>query len=308
MVLCLIALPVFAVLSIFSIKFRTLTKEALQCIFRTVTLRKCQSGLDDRIKAKATGTILKFSPKAAQFFFRYFSIISWLLLALFIWSMYVSAIGIYNYAVYGNCNGPASTGFCLLDPTGAHSGVSEVETELDTQKTIEIPQKENDDPILGNENAPLTVIEFGCYGCPFTKKAEATVKEVLAYYDGKVNVQFKSFVIPRHTMSLDSARAADCAYEQGKYTPYHDALFGHQDTLDNGSLMIFAKNLDLNMTQFSACVSSGKYTDEVNQDTLQGMRAGVKGTPTFFIGNKSIVGPKPFKTFKKIIDEELAHG
>ncbi|MBN2421536.1 hypothetical protein JXB27_04625 [Candidatus Woesearchaeota archaeon] len=114
MVLCLLALPVFAVLSIFSIKYKKLTKDALDCLFETVTFRKCKSGLDDRIRSDVTGTFLKYSPRTARFFYRNYRIISWIILILFIASAYYSAEGLYNYAKYGNCNGELSTGFCVL--------------------------------------------------------------------------------------------------------------------------------------------------------------------------------------------------
>jgi hypothetical protein len=114
MVLCLLALPIFAVLSIFSVKYKKLTKDALECIFKTVTLRKCTSGLDDRIRADVTGTFLKFSPATARLFYKHYKIISWIILILFLLSTYYSAVGVYNYVKYGNCNGQSSTAFCVI--------------------------------------------------------------------------------------------------------------------------------------------------------------------------------------------------
>jgi hypothetical protein len=118
MVLCLLALPIFAVLSIFSVKYRKLTKDSLECLFKTVTLRKCSSGLDDRIRSDVTGTFLKYSPSTARFFYKNYKIISWIILILFLWSTYASGVGIYNYAVHGNCNGPQSTAFCVIKEVG----------------------------------------------------------------------------------------------------------------------------------------------------------------------------------------------
>src|SRR3989344_8410004 len=178
MVLCLLALPIFAILGIFSIKYRKLTLDALDCLFRTITLRKCKSDLDSRIRADLTGKVIKLSPKTAGFFYRHYRIISWIILAIFLWSIYTGSVGLYNYMNYGNCNGPESTGFCLLDPTGQNSKVSEV--DITTQKEIIYPVLEDDDPIIslkdGDEKPVLTVIEFGCYACQYTKKAEPIVK------------------------------------------------------------------------------------------------------------------------------------
>lgn len=303
MVLCLLALPVFAILGVFSIKYRRLTLDALDCLFRTVTLRKCRSGLDDKIKADVTGTLLKYSPKAAKFTYKHYKILSWIILVIFLWSFYTSSIGIYNYINYGNCNGPESTGFCLFDPTGKNSKISETDSIIPSE--IIIPVLEDDDPIIGNPNAELTIIEFGCFVCPYTQKAEGVVKEVLDYYEGKVNFQFKTFYIPSHNESYEAALAASCAKEQGKYWEYHYSLFDLQTPPGMQTYLEIAKNLDLEIEQFRECIITERYKNEIDSDSLMGIHAGVIGTPTFFINEQKIVGPKPFKTFKKIIDKEL---
>src|SRR3989344_4151508 len=102
MVLCLIALPVFAVLAIFSVKYRKLTLDALDCLLRTVTLRKCESRLDERIRSDLTGKVLKLSPATAKFFYKNYKILSWIVLILMVWSFYTASVGLYNYATYGN--------------------------------------------------------------------------------------------------------------------------------------------------------------------------------------------------------------
>lgn len=308
MVLCLLALPIFALLGIFSLKYRKLTKDALQCLFKTVTLRKCESGLDDRIKSRISGMFLKVSPGLARFFYRHYKIISFIILMLFIVSTYFSAVGVYNYAVYGNCNGPDSTDFCIFDPTGANSQVSECNaptTGVDVHTQVVYPTVSADDPIIGNPNATITIIEFGCYSCQYTKKAEPILKEVLDYYDGKVNLQYKSFILPNHNLSYQASLAADCAFEQGAYDGYHNLIFMNQETLTDSSFYDFAGQLSLNMTQFYDCMAIEKYKDEIQDDSLAGVHAGVYGTPTFYVGKQKIVGPKPFKTFRTVIDQEL---
>ena len=303
MVLCLLALPLFAVLSIFSVKYRRLTRDALDCLFRTITIRKCKSGLDDRIKADVTGYFLKYSPSGAKFVYRNYEILSWIILIIFLWSFYISSVGIYNYINYGNCNGPESTGFCMLDPTGANSKISEVEGT--TQSEIIYPILEDNDPIIGNPNAELTIIEFGCFKCPYTKKAEPIIKEVLDYYGGKVNLQFKTFYIPSHNFSYELLLASECAKEQEKYLEFHELAFEMQEILNNETLFEKVEKIGLDTEQFETCFRENKYKDEIDADILMGLNAGVSGTPTFFINEQKIVGPKPFKTFKKIIDKEL---
>ncbi len=179
MVLCWIALPVFAFLGIFSVKYRQLTKESLECLFRTVTLGKCKSGLDDRIKSQISGKILKFSPRTARFFYRNYKVISFLLLVVFLWSTYAGAMGVYNYAVYGNCNGPDSDGFCILDPVGENRATCEISNSVINNEEIVYPKQDSNNPVIGNKDAELTIIEFGCYVCPYTNEVEKTVQEVL---------------------------------------------------------------------------------------------------------------------------------
>lgn len=302
MVLCLIALPVFAVLSIFSIKYKKLTADALECLFKTIQLRKCESGLDDRIKADLTGKVLTLSPRTAHFFYLHYKIISWVIVIIFIWSMFTSVIGIYNYIQYGNCNGPASIEFCIFDPTGQNTGVTDA--EIDTHKKLTSPGVEENRTNIGNPDAELTIIEFGCYSCPFTKKAQPIIEEVLAYYEGKVNLQYRTFVLPSHLNSLESALAAACADEQSAFEAYHTRVFDMQ-TDATLTFTDIAEELGLDIPAFEQCVAEQRYKELVDEDTLAAIYAGVEGTPTFFINEQAIVGPKPFKTFQAVIDEEL---
>ncbi|NCN99237.1 hypothetical protein COU62_00920 [Candidatus Pacearchaeota archaeon CG10_big_fil_rev_8_21_14_0_10_35_219] len=302
MVLCIIALPVFAILGLFSVKYRQLASESLDCMFRTVTFRRCQLGLDDRIKSDLTGKLMKRSPALARFFYNYYKLISWIVLVLFIWSAYATGVGLYNYYLYGNCNGPDSDGFCLLNPTGSNSGTSKIIGSIHGE--VILPVVEEDDYIFGNPEAELTIIEFGCYRCPYTKQAESIVDEVLEYYNGRVNLQFKSILL-EHELSYESALAANCALEQGKYEEYHDRLFEEQEMLNYLDFVRIANDIDLDSEQFNECLESERYEDEIRADHQAGIDAGIQGTPTFFIGDEVIVGPKPFKTFKTVIDRQL---
>ena len=129
MVLCFIALPVLLILGIFSVKYRILAKDALECIGRTITFRKCKSQLDERIKANLTGKIMKRLPNIGLFFYRNFQLISVIFIILLISNIFFSATGLFNYIKYGNCNGPADDGtFCIYseilgtqDPTSCNN-------------------------------------------------------------------------------------------------------------------------------------------------------------------------------------------
>jgi hypothetical protein len=305
MVLCWIALPIFAVLGIFSAKYRRLTVESLECLFKTATFQKCKSGLDDRIKSQITGNLLKFSPTTARVFYKNYKIISLILLVLFVWSGWVGGVAIYNYVEYGNCNGPNSDAFCLLDPTGASSATCEIPGNVVSNGSFTYPLPDLNKPIIGNKDANLTIIEFGCYVCPYTNEAEKTVQEVLEYYDGKVNLQFIVYPLPGHEFSYESSMAAKCAEEQGKYADYHEKLFEQKMNFTNQTFDGIASELNLDIDKFDSCMQNKTYNSEIEADKKLAIAAGVKGTPTFFVNKQEIVGPKPFKTFKTVIDREL---
>ncbi|MFH1803227.1 MAG: thioredoxin domain-containing protein [archaeon] len=305
MVLCWIALPVFAVLAIFSAKYRRLTVESLECLFKTATFQKCKSGLDDRIKSQITGKLLKFSPSIARFFYKNYKIISLILLVVFVWSGWVGGVAIYNYVEYGNCNGPDSDAFCILDPTGAGSATCEIPAGTSVSGVISYPEKDPDTPVIGGEDAELTVIEFGCYVCPYTNEAEETVQEVLDYYDGRVNFQFVVYPLPAHEFSYESSMASKCAEEQGMYEEYHNELFMQNMNFDAETFVRIASDLGLNVEGFENCMENNTYAAEIEADKAMAVAAGVKGTPTFFVNEQVIVGPKPFKTFKTVISGEL---
>jgi len=300
--ICVIALVVFGILGIFSARYRAIAKEALDCVFRRVTFRKCTSGLDERLKSQITGRLMRRTPRIAGFVYRRFEIISWLLLALMIWSMVVSGISGYNFIRYGNCNGPGSTGFCIFDPF-AESQVSTCSAV--THNATLINPGPGNDTALGPADAPVTLVEFGCYSCPYTKKAEAVVRQVIQAYP-QIRFVYRDFPIAQHGNSSVEAEAARCSGDQGKYWEYHRLLFDEQNaTNSNATIYRIAGQLQLNISQFSQCLDSNKYLVQVNDDFQAGVNAGVYGTPTFFIGNTSLVGPQAFAAFKAVINKEL---
>jgi len=117
-------------------------------LFKTATLQKCRSGLDDKIKSQITGKLLKFSPPMARLFYRNYKIISLILLVVFIWSGWIGGMAIYNYAVYGNCNGFDSDGFCIIDAVaGSEDPNAAVDASLiscDTNEVVEEPHEDID--------------------------------------------------------------------------------------------------------------------------------------------------------------------
>ncbi len=128
MVICIIALPVLLIMGIFSMRYRILAKEAFECIFHMVTLKPCKSKLDQRIKASLTGKVMKHHQGLARWIFKNFEILSWIFVIIFIASVIFSAWGVYNFAAYGNCNGPQSSGICILK--NVETGVGAIESAI----------------------------------------------------------------------------------------------------------------------------------------------------------------------------------
>ncbi len=274
--LCFVALAVLAFMSIFSAKYRPLAARAFSCVVKKATLRPCDTGLDEEIKAASLAGIMKISPGAAGFVNRHFEGFSLAFTILFFASMIFTAQGIYNFAVYGNCNGPEG-GFCIYNG-------------LQNKAFLKAPGS-LDGIAAGNASSNVTVIEFGCYSCQYTKQAEAQVQQMLSKYGGSVYFVFKPFPLPNHPYSMEAAIAASCANEGGKYWEYRAALFGNQtDVLERGDLALLDIAHNLNVSGFNSCYASKKFQGFVEQTQKEGQDCGIYGTPTFFVNGKPFVG------------------
>ena len=304
--ICIVALIVFGILGIFSAKYRIIAKEASECVFRRLTLRKCETGLDKRLKNQISGNFAKRSPKLGKFLFKYFEVFSWLFLALLIWSIIIAGIGLTNFVKYGNCYGPENNGgFCIFDPTGSQSQYSGI--KMDYPEKIIYPTAGND-PSIGPENYEVLIIQFGCFSCPYTKSAEPVMLKLIDEYSDKpVKFVFKEFPLPKHPGAMETAIAAECAYQKGKYFEAREYIFLNQDKITTGDLYRnLAKEIGEDETEFINCMNNPSIKETVMKNFKEGINAHIYGTPTVFINNKTIVGPKEINTYKKIIDEELS--
>jgi len=206
-----------------------------------------------------------------------------------------------------------------------------------TANTVNNPAQENegvnerasvsvdDDAFIGNEDAPVTIIEFSDYQCPFCRKFwTETYSQIKSDYidSGKVKLVFRDFPLGFHEMAQPSAEAAECVREKGgdeAYFKFHDKMFEEQNILDSGSpngavsrtvsytnsdLKDWAKDLGYDI---ASCLDSGKMRSEVQKDLSDGSSAGVSGTPSFFVNGIPVSGAQPYVVFKQVIDQELAN-
>jgi protein-disulfide isomerase len=163
-------------------------------------------------------------------------------------------------------------------------------------------------PALGAKDAPITIVEFTDFQCPFCKATQATLKQLHDKYGDKIRLVHMDFPLPFHSHALDAAKAARCANEQGKFWPFHDALFADQSKLAPADLKATAKTLGMNSAKFDTCFDSAKYDSQIKADQAIGEKVGVDGTPAFFIDGRPLTGAQPAPKFEEMIDDELANG
>jgi protein-disulfide isomerase len=161
--------------------------------------------------------------------------------------------------------------------------------------------------VKGDPKAPITIVEFSDYQCPYCQRAEPTLKALLTKYNGRVKLAFRDFPLKAlHPNAEIAAEASRCAGEQGKYWEFHDAMYADQTKLSQPGLVETAHSLGLNQESFGSCLTGGKFKAQIEQDVQDGTRAGVSGTPGFFINGVFVNGAKPQSDFEKIIESELA--
>ena len=214
------------------------------------------------------------------------------------------------------------TGLAVLGTANAGNGGNDSQPIPDTGNnqpsqpapTVDLSNIASDDPVEGNANAPVTIVEFSDFQCPFCESFYTnSLLQIRKDYieTGKAKLIYRDFPLSFHPHAQKSAEAAECANLQGKYWGMHDKLFENQSALDNSSdyisdLKRYAVDLGLNATEFNSCLDNGDTASEIQADLSDGSNAGVSGTPTFFINGQKIVGAQPYSAFKAAIDAALA--
>ena len=168
--------------------------------------------------------------------------------------------------------------------------------------------KVDGDPSIGPASAPITLVEFGDYQCPYCIQWYNTVaNRLLTDYKGKLRFVYKDLPLTAiHPNAQSAAEAADCAGEQQAYWPYHDALFTGKHGLGAQAYGQYASELGLDINAFDSCVTDHRYKDKVDANANFAANLGISSTPTFFINGLAVVGAQPYEVFQQIIDKELA--
>ncbi len=160
--------------------------------------------------------------------------------------------------------------------------------------------------VKGPKDAPITIVEFSDFQCPFCRNVNTTLRQVMERYPGKVKLVFRDYpLVQLHPTAPKAHEAARCAASQGKFWEYHDVLFEKSPRHSPDDLKRYAQELKLDAAAFAQCLDGGTQAAEVSKDLEEGGRLGVTGTPAFFINGRALEGAQPATAFQKIIDSEL---
>jgi protein-disulfide isomerase len=184
-------------------------------------------------------------------------------------------------------------------------GSTQPSQAADTIKRVEVST--DGDPSIGPEDAPVTIIEFSDYQCPYCQVwYQQVYKQLLTAYPDQIRFVYRDMPLSFHAEATPAAEAANCAGEQGAYWEFHDALFGQKYGLNRSAYENYAADLGLDGQAFTECLDSHRNQAEIQADVSDAYKAGIDSTPSFVINGRVLIGALPLADFKAVIDEELA--
>lgn len=207
-----------------------------------------------------------------------------------------------GYVVWGR----GGTQSALLGAAAVPIAQAPVETSTPRITRYDIPTE--DFPSIGPQDAPIVIVEFSDYQCPFCKKWHDEVYQpLLAAYPGKIRLVFRNFPLTTiHTEAFSASEAALCAGDQGAFWPFQEKLFSDEYGFGEEAYLQYATDLKLDIAAFSNCLTNNKHKAFVQDDIDFAVDLGIRSTPTFFINGLAIVGAQPIEVFQQVIDKELA--
>lgn len=301
---CFASLIVLGILSIFSAKYRGLAREALDCVFRRVTLRPCTTGFDVKVKSTILSKLLQKSPKAAKFISQRFDVIAVVFVALFFGSLIWSVRGVYNYWAYGNCNGLNQSGFCAFDPTGKNNAVSGLgaDCRVGGGDTGNLTLKQVDlSSFFVEPGSNKQLVFMGCYACEYSKATYPLVKQLIETYHPTVQWVF----YPAHPESEYLMTYDYCVQKQApdRYTTWLDQLYREPipTVASESAALQLIEGLGLNKQSVLSCVNDLATKEIVMKRKYEIDKTGIYGTPTVFLNGTPVVGPKPYRVYRRLL-------
>lgn len=303
---CIIAFLVLSIIGIFSAAHRALAKEAFDCVFRRVTFKPCNTGFNEKIKALLIGRMLSKSAAAARFVNKYFEVISWILFISTVLSIFWTTKGLYNFYMYGSCNGLNKTGFCALDPSGENNKVSQAggSCALGEGNESIVSLKDVDLSTFPSKNigAENNLVFIGCFNCDYTRKAYPVIKELLS--KNQVNFTFAHYPVKGETAYL--LPIGYCAYkqDQDKYWLFVDTLFSSskEENADPAYIAKVLGDLGYSSEEIQSCSQTQETKAAVAKQRIELEKTNIYGTPLIFINEQGLVGPKPYRVYNRILN------
>lgn len=302
---CLIALIVFSILGIFSATHRALARQAFDCVFRRITLRPCNTDFKEKIKGRLVGKLLGRSVFAARILNKHFELISWIFFILMLASTVWIIRGGYNYYLYGSCNGLNSSGFCAFDPKGESNKISQINTQCNVKQPTEQNLTLNGINLTlfpaKNTGSKDTVLLIGCYSCDYTRKVYPDIQRLIA--KNNVNYIFAHYPVKDNTNYLSELDY--CAYKQNQdlFWKLNDSLFAtSKENLSNNDYVYkLASDLGFDITNIKECLASPETKEAAQKQLEELQKTNIYGTPTVFINGQSLVGPKPYRVYERML-------
>jgi protein-disulfide isomerase len=215
---------------------------------------------------------------------------------------------IVNTVAWFSINGKVNS---ILSGSSVETG-GEVQTSEPTQEDEDPSGNQvnfaDDDEFKGSEDAPITIVEFSDYECPYCNRFFTdTLPQIQENYidTGKVKFVYRDFPLSFHPNAQKAAEAAECAGEQGRYWEMHDKLFGEGVSGGVAAFKQYAAEIGLDTDEFNQCLDSGEMASEIQKDFADGQSLGVTGTPGFLINNIRVIGAQPYEVFEQVIEQEL---
>lgn len=298
---CIVAFVILSILGIFSASNRQLAKEAMDCVLRRVTFRPCNTGFDEKMKAKILGFVIVRTETGARLLNKFFEPIAWAFFILLTASSIMAFRGVYLYYTTGNCNGVNESGFCVFDPKNQNNQVSAV-------NAVCRPKSAGDDfltldgvnlegfPVLDQAGTDR-IFFIGCYHCEYTRKTYPLIRTLVDRF--KTDLVFMHYPVKESTDTM--SRLGYCAYKKDpqKYWDLNDRLFeGDAARLDDPATVdSILSDTGFDSREIRACMAEPETETTVQSMLKEVVKTQFYGTPTIFIKDEVFVGPKPYRVY-----------
>lgn len=298
--LCIASFIILLILSIFSARYRPYVKEAYDCVFRRITFRPCNTGFDVKVRTKITVTLSNKSEKLAQLFNHYFEFISWIFVISFFVSLAWTLRGGYLFWTTGSCNGLNQSGFCVLDPSGANNAISGAGVECKsggnptgnlTLKDVNITKKQ--------------IVFIGCYACKYSKQTYPMIKKLAA--ENNATIEYVFYATHKEAEYLMIYDYAVKLIAPDKYMDWVDAMYAKsiESVSSQTDTLQLIESLGIDKDLIMEKVNDPEINREVKKLMYEIDKTGIYGTPTVFINEKPVVGPKPYRVYRMLLTNSL---